>query len=130
MHDDVGGCHPELVAAARVSDLPREVHVSVGAPRRPVSLDDVRRHREQIVAIGKRFGVRNIRVFGSVARGDAGAQSDLDLLIDVDPGHGYFDMAGFALEVEDLLGVFTQVATVGGLKVRIRDRVLAEAVAV
>lgn len=104
--------------------------MSVGAPRRPVSLDDVRRHREQIVAIGKRFGVRNIRVFGSVARGDAGAQSDLDLLIDVDPGHGYFDMAGFALEVEDLLGVFTQVATVGGLKVRIRDRVLAEAVAV
>jgi predicted nucleotidyltransferase len=74
--------------------------------------------------------VRNIRVFGSVARGDAGTGSDLDLPIDVDPGHGYFDMAGFALEVEDLLGVFTQVSTVGGLKVRIRDRVLAEAVAV
>jgi predicted nucleotidyltransferase len=82
------------------------------------------------VAIGERFGIRNIRVFGSVARGDARAHSDLDLLIDVDPGHGYFDMTGFALAVEDLLGVFTQVATVNGLKVRIRDRVLAEAVAV
>jgi uncharacterized protein len=114
----------------QASDPAEEVHVSVGAPRRAVSLDDVRRHREQIVEIGRRFGVRNIRVFGSVARGDAGTDSDLDLLIDVDPGHGYFDMAGFALEVEDLLGVFTQVATVGGMKVRIRDRVLAEAVGV
>jgi predicted nucleotidyltransferase len=101
----------------------------INMARGAVRLDDVRRHREQIVAIGERFGVRNIRVFGSVARGDARAHSDLDLLIDVDPGHGYFDMAGFALAVEDLLGVFTQVATVNGLKVRIRDRVLAEAVA-
>lgn len=104
--------------------------MSVDAPRRAVSLDDVRRHREQIVAIGERFGVRNIRVFGSVARGEADSHSDLDLLIDVDPGHGYFDMAGFALAVEELLGVFTQVATVGGLKLRIRDRILTEAVAV
>ncbi|MDN5856259.1 MAG: nucleotidyltransferase domain-containing protein [Actinomycetia bacterium] len=64
------------------------------APRRAMNIDDVRRHREQIVEIGRRFGVRNIRVFGSVARGDAVANSDLDLLIDVDPGHGYFDMAG------------------------------------
>ena len=104
--------------------------MSVDAPRGAVSLDDVRRHCEQIVAIGERFGVRNIRVFGSVARGEAGADSDLDLLIDVDPGHGYFDMAGFALAVEELLGVFTQVATVGGLKLRIRDRILTEAVAV
>ena len=95
-----------------------------------VTLEDVRRHRAQILAIGERYGVRNVRVFGSVARGEADAASDLDLLIDVDPGHGYFDMAGFALDVEDLLGVFTQVATVGGLKLRIRQRVLDEAVAV
>ena len=99
-------------------------------PRRAVSLDDVRAHREEIVRVGERFGVRNIRVFGSVARGTSHQDSDLDLLIDVDPGHGYFDMAGFALEIEELLGVFTQVATVGGLKTRIRDRALGEAVPV
>lgn len=104
--------------------------MAIYAPRRAVNINEVRRHREQILEIGRRFGVRNIRVFGSVARGDAAANSDLDLLIDVDPGHGYFDMTGFALEVEGLLGVFTQVATVEGLKARIRDRVLAEAVAV
>ena len=68
---------------------------------------------------------------GSLARWPAGRQppdSDLDLLVDVERGHGYFDMAGFALGVEDELGVMTQVATPGGLKLRIRDRVLREAV--
>jgi predicted nucleotidyltransferase len=53
----------------------------------------------------------NVRVFGSVARGEVDGFSDLDLLIDVAPGRGYFDMAGFALDVEQLMGVFTQVAT-------------------
>jgi uncharacterized protein len=48
--------------------------------------------------------------------------------VDVGRGHGYFDMAGFALGVEDELGVMTQMATRGGLKLRIRDRVLREAV--
>lgn len=104
--------------------------MAVDVPRRAISLDELRAHRNEIVAIGERFGVRNIRVFGSVARGESDAHSDLDLLIDVDAGHGYFDMAGFALEIEELLGVFTQVATVGGLKLRLRDRVLAEAVTV
>jgi len=103
--------------------------VKVEAPRRAVTLDEVRAQRDEIVRLGRRFGVRNIRVFGSVARGEATADSDLDLLVDVDRGHGYLDMAGFALGVEDRLGVFTQVATPGGLKLRIRDRVLREAVA-
>jgi predicted nucleotidyltransferase len=99
------------------------------APRRAVTLDEVRAHRDAIIRLGQRFGVRNIRVFGSVARGEATPVSDLDLLVDVDRGHGYFDMTGFALAVEDELGVMTQVATPGGLKLRIRDRVLGEAVA-
>src|SRR5215475_11149700 len=62
--------------------------------------------------------------------GEADDDSDLDLLIDVAPGHGYFDMAGFALDVEALLGVFTQVATENGLKARMRNRIIAEAIAV
>jgi predicted nucleotidyltransferase len=103
--------------------------VKVEAPRRAVTLDEVRAHRDAIGQLGERFGVRNIRVFGSVARSEATPDSDLDLLVDVDRGHGYFDMAGFALGVEDELGVMTQVATPGGLKLRIRDRVLREAVA-
>jgi predicted nucleotidyltransferase len=101
----------------------------VDPPRRAVTLEEVRAHRAEIERLGGRYGVRNIRVFGSVGRGDAGATSDLDLLVEVERGHGYFDMAGFALGVEDLLGVFTQVATAEGLKSRLRERVLGEAVA-
>jgi uncharacterized protein len=102
--------------------------MTVDAPRRAVTLSEVRAHRYEIQQSANRHGVRNVRIFGSVGRGEATPDSDLDLLVDVDSGHGYFDMAGFALEVEDLLGVLTQVATVAGLKSRIRDRVLAEAV--
>ena len=94
----------------------RQAVLSAEAPRRAVTLDEVRAHRDAITRLGQRFGVRNIRVFGSVARGEATPGSDLDLLVDVDRGHGYFDMAGFALGVEDELGVMTQVATPGGLK--------------
>ena len=97
----------------------------VEAPRHAVTLDEVRAHHDAVM----RFGVRRIRVFGSVARGEAASDSDLDLLVDVERGHSYFDMVGFALGVEDELGVLTQVATSGGLKLRIRDRVLREAVA-
>jgi uncharacterized protein len=107
----------------------RQAVLSIEAPQRAVTLDEVRAHRDAILRLGQRFGVRNIRVFGSVARGEATPGSDLDLLVDVDRGYGYFDMAGFALVVEDELGVMTQVATPGGLKLRIRDRVLREAVA-
>lgn len=102
--------------------------MKVEAPRGVVTLDGLRAHRDEIARSGEQHGVHNIRVFGSVARGDADETSDLDLLVDVERGHGYFDMAGFALDVEEVMGVFTQVATTGGLKTRIRDQVLREAV--
>ena len=104
--------------------------IDTAAPRRRVTVAELRAHQQEIASIAERYGISNIRVFGSVARGEADDDSDLDLLIDVAPGHGYFDMAGFALEVEALLGVFTQVATENGLKARMRDRIIAEAVAV
>lgn len=108
-----------------VTDLPPGEE---DAPRRQVTVEELRVHRDEIVVIGRRYGVSNIRVFGSVARGEADELSDLDLLIDVAPGHGYFDMAGFALDVEQLMGVFTQVATPNGLKKRMQARILAETV--
>jgi uncharacterized protein len=70
-------------------------------------------------------GVSNVRIFGSVAR-EADESSDLDLLIDVASGHGYFAIAGSVLDVEQLMGVFTQVATPNGLKKRMQARILAE----
>src|SRR5437764_755678 len=97
-------------------------------PRRRVTLDEVRAHRDEIMEIAKRRKVRAVRIFGSVARGESDDDSDLDLLLDMDPEGSLFDMSGFALDVEELLNVFTQVATPNGLKSRIRDRVLGEAI--
>ncbi|MGH3751371.1 MAG: nucleotidyltransferase family protein [Pseudonocardiaceae bacterium] len=92
----------------------------VDAPRRKVTLEELRAHRDEIEEIGRRYGVSS-RFFGSVARGDANDNSDLDLLIDASAETGLFDLADFALDVEQLMAVFTQVVTVPGLKPRIRD---------
>ncbi|MGQ0778027.1 MAG: nucleotidyltransferase family protein [Pseudonocardiales bacterium] len=91
-------------------------------------MKELRAHRDEIEEIGRRYGVSNIRFFGSVARGDANDNSDLDLLIDASAETGLFDLASFALDVEQLMAVFTQVVTVPGLKPRIRDRVVEAAV--
>lgn len=104
------------------------VTIPEAAPKRALKLAELRAHAGRIQAIADRYGICNVRVFGSVARDAATADSDLDLLVDVAPGHGYFDLAGFALDVEDLLGVFTQIATPAGLKPRMRERILADAV--
>lgn len=98
--------------------------------RRPLRMADVTAHAAEITAIAERHGVSNVRVFGSVARHEAGQGSDLDLLVDASPGTGLLGLSEFAVEVEDLLDVPTQVATERGLKPRIRARVLAEAIAV
>jgi predicted nucleotidyltransferase len=98
------------------------------APGSAISLEDVRAHAEKIEAIGLGYGARNVRVFGSVARGEADETSDLDLLVDAEPGVGFFALSRFAQDVEDLIGVPTQVTTPAGLKQRIRARVLREAV--
>ena len=86
---------------------PARYQVVVEAPRRAVTMDEVRAHRDTHNRLGERFSVLNIRVFGSMARGEAIPDSDLDLLVDVERGHGYFDIAGFTLGVEDELGAMT-----------------------
>jgi len=84
--------------------------------------------REEILGIAAKHGARNVRIFGSVARGQAGAQSDLDVLVDLDPGHSLFDLGGFLMDLQELLGCKVDVVTEKGLRERIRDRVLREAV--
>lgn len=84
--------------------------------------------REEILRIAARHGARNVRLFGSVARGEAGSGSDVDFLVDLEPGRSLLDHAGLMLELEAFLGCKVDVATDGGLRERIRDRVLREAV--
>ena len=87
----------------------------------------VLKHREEILRIAARHGATNVRVFGSVARGTAGPESDLDLLVDAGDDTSPWFPAGLMIDLEDLLGVKVDVATEPTLHWVIRDRVLAEA---
>lgn len=84
--------------------------------------------RKEILRLCAAYGARNPRVFGSVARGEADARSDVDLLVEMEPGRSLFDLGGLQYELERLLGRPVDVVTVRGLKSRIRDQVLREAV--
>ena len=84
--------------------------------------------REDILRIAAKHGARNVRIFGSAARGEADDQSDIDILVNLEPGRSLFDHAALILELEALLGRKVDVATEPGLKPRIRGRVLKEAV--
>jgi len=88
----------------------------------------LREQREEILRLCAIHGARNLRVFGSVARGEADARSDIDFLVEMEPGRSLFDLGGLQYELERLLGRPVDVVTEHGLKARIRDRVLQEAV--
>jgi len=88
----------------------------------------LRRHRRAVIDLAERRGIRNIRVFGSVARGDEHQGSDIDLLVDVDDGVGLVGLAGTARELSDLLGVPVDVVPADSLKRAIRADLLAEVV--
>lgn len=85
-------------------------------------------HRADILAVAARHGARNVRVFGSVARGDAKPDSDVDLLVEFEPGTGLLHHAALIRELEQLLGCKVDVVSQNGVKARIRARVLQEAV--
>lgn len=87
-------------------------------------------HRETILRLCARYGARNPRVFGSIARGEADEESDIDFLVDMEPGRSLLDLGGLQYELEQLLGLKVDVVTEKGLKARIRDRVLREAITV
>lgn len=84
--------------------------------------------REQILAVAAKYGAYNVRLFGSVARGEADADSDVDLLVDLEPNRSLLDLGGLLMELQDLLGCSVDVVTEKGLRKRIRDRVLNEAI--
>jgi hypothetical protein len=83
--------------------------------------------REQILQIAAKHGARNVRVFGSVAHGEAGPQSDVDLLVDVGPDPSPFFPGGLLADLEELLGRRVDVLTENALHWYIRDRILREA---
>jgi uncharacterized protein len=88
----------------------------------------IKQKREEILSIAAKHGARNVRVFGSVARGEADALSDIDFLVEMEPGRSLLDLGGLQVDLEALLTRPVDVITERGLKARIRKRVFEEAV--
>lgn len=84
--------------------------------------------REEILQIAAKYGAYNIRIFGSVARREADVNSDVDFLVEMETGRSLFDLGGFLMELQEILGCKVDVVTEKGLRARIRERVLNEAV--
>ncbi|MFN0118882.1 MAG: nucleotidyltransferase family protein [Blastocatellia bacterium] len=89
----------------------------------------LREKREEILRLSARHGAGNVRVFGSVARDQARPDSDLDLLVELEPGRNLFDLTALRIELEELLGRRVDVVTEQSLYWLLRRRILREAVA-
>ncbi len=83
--------------------------------------------REDILRIAEKHGAFNVRVFGSVARGEAGPDSDVDFLVELEPTRSLLDLSGLVVDLQSLLGSPVDVAEAEGLHRIVRDRVLKEA---
>ena len=84
--------------------------------------------REEILQIAQKHGARNVRVFGSVAKGEARARSDVDLLVEMEPGRSLLDMIAIKQDLEDLLGRKVDVVTEAAVSPYIRESVLNGAI--
>ncbi len=88
---------------------------------------ELQSHKKMIYQIAEKYGATRIRVFGSVARGDADEKSDVDLLVNLEENRSLFDLGGLQFDLQESLAVPVDVVTEGGLKGDMRQRVLAEA---
>ncbi|HYU33982.1 MAG TPA: nucleotidyltransferase domain-containing protein [Thermoanaerobaculia bacterium] len=91
-------------------------------------IEELRGLRSEILRLAALHGATNVRVFGSVARGEADERSDVDFLVDMRNGRSLLDLGGLLTDLQELLSHSVDVVTERGLKARIRDRVLEEAV--
>jgi predicted nucleotidyltransferase len=83
--------------------------------------------RDEIKQLAANYGAHNVRVFGSIARGETRSDSDVDLLVDLESDRSLFDLGGLLMELQNLLGCKVDVVTEHGLRPRIRERVLKDA---
>jgi len=89
--------------------------------------DLLKEKREEILRIASRHGARNVRVFGSVARGEADESSDIDFLVDMEPGRSLLDLGALLSDLRDLMGRRVDVVSEKGLYWLLRRRILKEA---
>ena len=87
----------------------------------------IQEKRNDILQMATEHGARNVRIFGSVARGDAGAESDVDILVKMDQGRSLLDLSALVMDLRDLLGRKVDVVSEDGLYWLLRRRILREA---
>jgi predicted nucleotidyltransferase len=92
------------------------------------TLQSIQNMRAEILAAAARRGAGNVRVFGSVVRGEAGEASDIDFLVDLERGRSLFDLGGLLADLEALLGRRVDLVTERGLRGRVRESVLRDAI--
>ncbi len=90
--------------------------------------DLVNEKHEAILQAATRYGAYNVRVFGSVARGEATPDSDVDFLVDLQPGRSLLDLGGLLMELQDILACEIDLVTEQGLRERVRQTILDEAI--
>ena len=90
-------------------------------------VDVIHQKREEIIRLSAHHGATNIRVFGSVAKGEEGKESDIDILVDLEKGRSLLDLSGLLIDLQQLLGRKVDVVTEKGLHWYIRDKILKEA---
>lgn len=91
-------------------------------------LQSLRNRREEILGIAARHGAHNVRVFGSVARGEARRDSDVDLLVEMEPHRSLLDMSALLVDLRELLGRDVDIVTEPSIHWLLRRRILREAV--
>lgn len=92
-----------------------------------MTLQSLQARRDRLLSLAARHGAGNLRVFGSVASGRADAASDVDLLVDLEPGRSLLDLGALLVDLEQELGCPVDLVTEAGLRPTMRRRVLAEA---
>ncbi len=83
--------------------------------------------RQAVMALAVKHGARNVRIFGSVARGESGTESDIDLLVKMEEGRSLLDLSALTMDLQDLLGLKVDVVSEDGLYWLLRRRILREA---
>lgn len=94
-----------------------------------VTKQDVVARREEILAIARRYGAHDVRIFGSVARGDQREDSDLDFIVRFEPDRSLFDHGALICDLEELLGVNVDVVSERGMRDHLRSYAEKEAIA-
>ncbi len=90
-------------------------------------MERIQENRAEILRLAAERGAYNVRIFGSVVRGEAGPESDVDFLVNMEPDRSLFDLGGLLMDLRDLLGCEVDVVTEAGLHWLLRRRILKEA---